>query len=219
VVLGATKMRPRAARGLDLRIVIGGGARGGGAAASVPDATRVKAVPNSTARPPINKWRERTLHERDETDRRSLLLTSRAERPEWAPARQRQGEARSEKVMNPICHLAGRRSRHSSVIVDNMRIGIIGGVDRSGNLLQEVAEARGHQLELHTGVMSSGVAASSLRALIARSELVVVVTDINSHNAVRSARREAKLQNRPLRIVRRMGSSQFAALLRGLATS
>jgi hypothetical protein len=100
-----------------------------------------------------------------------------------------------------------------------MRIGIIGGVDRSGNLLQEVAEARGHQLELHTGVMSSGVAASSLRALIARSELVVVVTDINSHNAVRSARREAKLQNRPLRIVRRMGSSQFAALLRGLATS
>jgi len=52
-----------------------------------------------------------------------------------------------------------------------MKIGIIGGVDRSGNLLQEVAEARGHQLELHTGVMGSTASASSLRALIARSEL------------------------------------------------
>jgi hypothetical protein len=104
-------------------------------------------------------------------------------------------------------------------MIDSMRIGIIGGVDRSGSLLQEVAEARGHQLELHTGVMASAVAASSLRALIARSELVVVVTDVNSHNAVRSARREAKLHNRPLRIVRRMGSAQFAALLRGLGTA
>ena len=90
------------------------------------------------------------------------------------------------KVMGSICHLRHRRSRHLSVIIDNMKIGIIGGVDRSGNLLQEVAEARGHQLELHTGVMSSAAAASSLRALIARSELVVVVTDVNSHNAVRS---------------------------------
>jgi hypothetical protein len=100
-----------------------------------------------------------------------------------------------------------------------MKIGIIGGVDRSGNLLQEVAEARGHQLELHTGVMASTTAASSLRALIARSELVVVVTDVNSHNAVRAARREAKLRKRPLRIVRRMGSAQFAALLRGLGAT
>jgi hypothetical protein len=121
--------------------------------------------------------------------------------------------------MNAIFHFSRRRSRQLSVKKDSMRIGLIGGVDRSGNLLQEVAEARGHRLELHTGVMSSSSAASSLRALIARSELVVVVTDVNSHNAVRSARREAKLRNRPLRIVRRMGSAQFAALLRGLGTS
>ena len=100
-----------------------------------------------------------------------------------------------------------------------MKIGIIGGVDRSSSLLQQVAEARGHQLEIHTGVMSSAVAASNLRALISRSELVVVVTDVNSHNAVRSARREAKLRKRPLRIVRRMGSAQFAALLRGLGAA
>jgi hypothetical protein len=93
---------------------------------------------------------------------------------------------------------------------------MIGGVDRSAGDLQEVAEARGHRLELHTGVMSSSAAATSLRALIARSDLVLVLTDVNSHNAVRTARREARVRKRPLKILRRMGTSQFAAWLQGL---
>ena len=94
-----------------------------------------------------------------------------------------------------------------------MRIGINGGIDRTANLLQSVAAAHGHQLELHTGVISGSASADTLRALVARSELVVVVTDVNSHNAVKTARREARLRHRPLRIVRRIGASQLAALL------
>ena len=97
-----------------------------------------------------------------------------------------------------------------------MRIGIIGGIDRTANLLQSVAAARGHELELHTGVISGSASADTLRALVARSELVVVVTDVNSHNAVKTARREARLRHRPLRIVRRIGASQLAALLEDL---
>lgn len=97
-----------------------------------------------------------------------------------------------------------------------MRIGIVGGIDRTANLLQGVAAARGHELELHTGVISGSASAANLRALVARSELVVVVTDVNSHNAVKTARREARLRNRPLRIVRRIGASQLAALLEDL---
>ncbi len=97
-----------------------------------------------------------------------------------------------------------------------MRIGIVGGIDRSAHLLQSVAAARGHQLELHTGVISGAASANTLRALVARSELVLVVTDVNSHNGVKTARREARLRQRPLRIVRRIGASQLAALLEGL---
>jgi hypothetical protein len=97
-----------------------------------------------------------------------------------------------------------------------MRIGIVGGVDRTANLLQSVAAQRGHELELHTGVISGSASAAGLRALVARSELVVVVTDVNSHNAVKAARREARLRNRTLRIVRRLGASQLATLLEGL---
>src|ERR1700689_405165 len=99
-----------------------------------------------------------------------------------------------------------------------MKIGIVGGVDRGAAALQEMAEARGHALELHNGVMSSGAAASSLRALVGRVELVVVVTDVNSHNGVHAARREARILGRPVRLVRRMGTAQLAVLLQGLST-
>jgi hypothetical protein len=99
-----------------------------------------------------------------------------------------------------------------------MRIGIIGGVDRNAGSLQDIAHAQGHRLELHTGVLASAASASTLKALVGRSELVVVVTDINSHNAVRTARREARRRQRPLKMVRKMGATQFEALLRGLGT-
>jgi hypothetical protein len=97
-----------------------------------------------------------------------------------------------------------------------MRIGIVGGVDRNAPALAGIARASGHELEHHTGVISGAASSLHLKSLIARSELVVVVTDINSHNGVRTARREARLRQRPVKIVRRLGTSQFAALLEGL---
>ena len=90
-------------------------------------------------------------------------------------------------------------------------------MDRSAAALQVMAVSEGHALELHNGVMSSGAAASSLRALIGRVELVVVVTDVNSHNGVHAARREARNRGRPVRLVRRMGTAQLALLLRELS--
>jgi hypothetical protein len=97
-----------------------------------------------------------------------------------------------------------------------MRIGLIGGLDRSVAALQALARTQGHEVRFHTGVMAGPASSASLRALVARSELVILVTDINSHNAVHAARREARLRHRPLKIVRKMGATQFAALLRGV---
>jgi hypothetical protein len=94
-----------------------------------------------------------------------------------------------------------------------MRIGMIGGLDRSVTALQALAETWGHEVRFHTGVMAGPASAAALRALVARSELVIIVTEINSHNAVRATRREARLRRRPLKIVRKMGATQFAALL------
>ena len=94
-----------------------------------------------------------------------------------------------------------------------MRIGIIGGLDRNARDLEAVAEASGHELETHTGVIGGSSSTASLRALVARADLVFVLTDVNSHNAVHIARRAARLHHVPLRIVRRLGSTHLAAYL------
>jgi len=94
-----------------------------------------------------------------------------------------------------------------------MRIGIVGGLDRNARELEELTEAKGHQLETHTGVLTGGSSVASLRALVVRSDLVLVLTDVNSHNAVHLARREARKRHRPIRILRRLGAAHLAAFL------
>jgi hypothetical protein len=97
-----------------------------------------------------------------------------------------------------------------------VRIGVVGGLDRRARDLETQAMAGGHQLELHTGVLSGPASAAGLRALVGRSDLVVILTEINSHNAVRMARRHALQQHRPIKILRRLGPSQLAALMQAL---
>ena len=94
-----------------------------------------------------------------------------------------------------------------------MRIGIVGGLDRSARDLEEVARAWGHELDTHTGVVTGKAAADSLRALVVRSDLVFVLTDVNSHNGVRLARETARAHRRPLRILRRLGLKHLTAYL------
>jgi hypothetical protein len=101
-------------------------------------------------------------------------------------------------------------------MLNDMRIAIIGGMDRQARELEGVAAAAGHRLETHTGVISGSASASHLRALVARADLVFVLTDVNSHNAVKLARDTAKLHHRPLRIARRLGAKHLAAFLNAL---
>jgi hypothetical protein len=97
-----------------------------------------------------------------------------------------------------------------------VRIGIVGGLDRSAPDLKGIARASGHALELHTGGVAGPGSASALRALVTRSDLVIVLTDVNSHNAVRMARRHARCNGVPLRLLSRLGATQFAVFVRAL---
>jgi hypothetical protein len=92
-----------------------------------------------------------------------------------------------------------------------MRIGIVGGAERLADRLSAVALAAGHELEFHDGHMQ-GTASERLRALVERSDVVVIVTQINSHGAVLRARDLARRARRPVRLVRRFGTSQLRAL-------
>jgi hypothetical protein len=92
-----------------------------------------------------------------------------------------------------------------------MRIGIVGGAERLADRLSAVAASAGHELEFHDGHMR-GTASDRLRALVERSDVIVIVTEINSHGAVLHARDLARKAHRPVRLVRRFGTSQLRAL-------
>jgi len=89
-----------------------------------------------------------------------------------------------------------------------MRVGIVGGIDRAAPHYRSIAESHGHSLECHTGDLA-GTGPSTLEALVQKSDLVVIVTDVNSHGAVWHARRLAKRHACALVFVRRLGVSRF----------
>jgi len=97
-----------------------------------------------------------------------------------------------------------------------MLIGVLGGLERDAHRLAALAKAAGHEAEIHSGhIRGSGV--QTLRTLVSRADLLLVLTDVNSHGAVRLARRLARAQGKPLHLMRRFGTTQFAAFLRGNA--
>ena len=99
-----------------------------------------------------------------------------------------------------------------------MRIGIVGGLDRSELSYERLARDHGHEVEYHDGYMR-GTAGAALAGLVERADLVVIVTDINSHNAVRLTRKLLRTRPRRSLLVRRLGLGRFLALLQDPAAA
>jgi len=97
-----------------------------------------------------------------------------------------------------------------------MHIGIVGGLDRAEPLFSRIAADAGHTAEFHTG-RTNARGTAQLDALIERADLVLILTDINSHGGVQLARRLAGRRSRPVLILRRLGAARFAALCAGTA--
>jgi predicted dehydrogenase len=93
-----------------------------------------------------------------------------------------------------------------------MKVGIIGGAERNELQYRRVAEEAGHELEFHSGKLSS-CGSSSLEALVKRCDLVVIATDTNSHAAVRTARSLMRARGTAPLLIRRLGVSRLAELL------
>ena len=96
-----------------------------------------------------------------------------------------------------------------------MRIGIIGGLERSQPHYERLAAGAGHEALFHDGTMR-GRGARTLEHLVDRCDLVVIVTDVNSHLAVQLARRRLREQGRSPLLLRRFGLARFATLLAAL---
>ncbi|RYZ10098.1 MAG: DUF2325 domain-containing protein [Myxococcales bacterium] len=98
-----------------------------------------------------------------------------------------------------------------------MHIGIVGGVERGEQRFAAVAASLGHTFEFHGG-NTAGRGSGSLEALVERSDIVICVTDVNSHSAVIGARRYARAHGRRCVLTRRVGLSRFRALLAEVQT-
>ena len=93
-----------------------------------------------------------------------------------------------------------------------MRIGLVGGVERNEIDYRNVAAAAGHDLVFHSGHLS-GRGSAALTELVRRADLLVVVTDVNSHGAVQLARKLARKSGVSLVLLRRCSPSRFASII------
>ena len=96
-----------------------------------------------------------------------------------------------------------------------MRIAVIGGRYKNEGQLSRIARAAGYELEFEEGHMR-GRGMDGIRAAIARSELVVIVTDVNSHGAVHLAKKVARQLDRATLIIQNFGAARLCRLLEAL---
>ena len=117
-------------------------------------------------------------------------------------------------IQSPV---AGDEGRDGGLGLGYDGFGMIGGVERSEGLFQQAATAAGYELEVHSG-HTAGRGAQTLAALVNRVDLVVIVTDVNSHNAVVAARKLAVSRGVRLLLVRRCSPKGLISLIQS-ATS
>ena len=96
-----------------------------------------------------------------------------------------------------------------------MRVGIVGGLERSDQHYRAVAEEAGFDAVFHTGHVG-GRGRSALAQLVDGCDIVLIVTDVNSHGAVQFARRRMRVRGRTPILVRKCGLSKFGELLKEL---
>lgn len=96
-----------------------------------------------------------------------------------------------------------------------MHIGWVGGLLRSKEPLARAAASAGHSLEVHTGDVR-GRGAEALMGLVARSDLVIIVMEVNSHGGAQQAKEMVRRCGRRSIIIRKPSLSALNRVLREL---
>lgn len=96
-----------------------------------------------------------------------------------------------------------------------MRIVIIGGLERAEQHFERLAAAAGYEVHFHDG-RTGGRGADVLERLVERCDVVVILTDVNSHGGVQIARRAMRERGRTPLLLRRLSLSKFQQLLAAL---
>lgn len=97
-----------------------------------------------------------------------------------------------------------------------MRVAVIGGLERHEAELERRAERFGHTVEFHRGRMG-GRHTEELESIVSRSELVIIVTQVNSHGAMHVAKRLADRLARQALVARTCSPSKFRSILESVS--
>ena len=95
-------------------------------------------------------------------------------------------------------------------------VAFIGGLERLEHEIVPFGEKLGLEVVVHNGHTGGGGSAR-LVGLIQRTDVAVIVTGVNSHNAVQIARREAVKSGAHVRLLKSLGAGTARALLTEIA--
>jgi hypothetical protein len=93
-----------------------------------------------------------------------------------------------------------------------LRVAVIGGLTRATAQWERAGKALGVELEHHDG-NAIGHRAATLAAAVRRADVVITITEPNSHNAVAIARRQAALHHRAFLLIRRLRPEALASAI------
>ena len=93
-----------------------------------------------------------------------------------------------------------------------LRVAVIGGLTRATDQWRRAGHAIGVDVEHHDG-QSGGHRAGDITSIVRRADVVLVITDLNSHNGVAHARRAALAHGRPHLLLRRLRPDGLAAAI------
>ncbi len=93
-----------------------------------------------------------------------------------------------------------------------MKVTLIGGVERNERAFEEAARSLGHTLTFHGGHMS-GRGVEALSRQVQGADLVIVATNVNSHGAVKTAKKVAAKHGVTLVMVTSCGPTRLREIL------
>jgi Uncharacterized protein conserved in bacteria (DUF2325) len=99
-----------------------------------------------------------------------------------------------------------------------VRVGFVGGHDRVEREIVSFGACLGLEVEVHNG-RTGGNGKERLVALVQRTDVVVIVTGTNSHNAVHTAKRAAAKFGTRIQILKACGAGTARELLSQIARS
>ena len=93
-----------------------------------------------------------------------------------------------------------------------LKVAVIGGLTRATDQWKRAGAALGVELEHHDG-QSAGRRAGDIASIVRRADVVLIITDLNSHNGVAQARRGALAHGRPHLLLRRLRPDGLAVAI------